>query len=402
MAQPVAELAADVRPLVQRVHLVHADALELLLVALEHVEEPDRLAVGERNDQVGARADVVEHALRRDRCGQTSGHARSMTACAVFTRLALQHVAVVVRHHVEEVRHDAARGHEQGRARSAGEPRPARRRSRGCRERRAPRDCARRQRRSRAAARAAARRWAPRSPSTSGARAIPPPGRRCRSSRRPARSRNERARDVHLGVRRGEDVRAGALPACAVTPRRRRGRPGRARRSPPAASSAADAGLGRRERARGHAGEDRGADGGRLRHRGDAQRPAHHVGLDLVPEAAARLPVGDRDRARPRGRRAGRSRASAGTGTRRPRRSRGRGGRGRGAARCRGTTRAPGRPRTGPSRPRRRGRRAAPSAPGTRRRPPRRAARRRTRRRRSASRNQRSDVPVPTATISCR
>ena len=60
MAQPVAELAADVRPLVERVHLVHADALQLLGDALEHVEQADRLAVGQRDDHVGPGPDVIE------------------------------------------------------------------------------------------------------------------------------------------------------------------------------------------------------------------------------------------------------------------------------------------------------------------------------------------------------
>jgi hypothetical protein len=78
VAQPVPELPADVRPLVQGVHLVDADVLELLLMALEHVEEADRLAVGERDDHVGARTDVVQHALRCDRRGQTSRHVRML------------------------------------------------------------------------------------------------------------------------------------------------------------------------------------------------------------------------------------------------------------------------------------------------------------------------------------
>ena len=54
--QPVAEGPVDVRPLVQRVHLVHAHAAQALVLALEHVEQPDRLPVGQREDHVRARA----------------------------------------------------------------------------------------------------------------------------------------------------------------------------------------------------------------------------------------------------------------------------------------------------------------------------------------------------------
>ena len=45
-------------------------------MALEHVDQADGLAVGERHDHVGARAEVVEDALRRDGGGHTSRHAR--------------------------------------------------------------------------------------------------------------------------------------------------------------------------------------------------------------------------------------------------------------------------------------------------------------------------------------
>ena len=64
----------DVRPLVQRVHLVHTHAAQALVLALEHVQQPDGLAVGEREDHVGARADVREDLLGPARGGQSSRH----------------------------------------------------------------------------------------------------------------------------------------------------------------------------------------------------------------------------------------------------------------------------------------------------------------------------------------
>ena len=65
MAQAVAVGAVDVRPIVERMHLMDADSLQLVLVRLEHVEQRDRLAVREREDQVGAGAYVPEDSLRR-------------------------------------------------------------------------------------------------------------------------------------------------------------------------------------------------------------------------------------------------------------------------------------------------------------------------------------------------
>ena len=76
MPQPVAERAVDVGPLVQRVHLVHAHVAQPLVLALEHVEQPDRLPVGQREDHVRARADVREDVLRPAGGGQRSRHQR--------------------------------------------------------------------------------------------------------------------------------------------------------------------------------------------------------------------------------------------------------------------------------------------------------------------------------------
>ena len=74
MPKPVAELAADVRPLVKGVHLVHADAAQVLLVLLQHVQKPDRLAVGEREDEVGAGPDVRQDILGRRGRRQRARH----------------------------------------------------------------------------------------------------------------------------------------------------------------------------------------------------------------------------------------------------------------------------------------------------------------------------------------
>ena len=66
--QVVAHGAVQVGPVVERVHLVHANAAEAIRVRLDRVEDGHRLAVGERHDQVGAVLDVVEHVFRRPWC----------------------------------------------------------------------------------------------------------------------------------------------------------------------------------------------------------------------------------------------------------------------------------------------------------------------------------------------
>jgi hypothetical protein len=57
----------QIRTVVERVHLVHAHAGEPIGVRLDRVEEPDRLAVGHRHDQVRAVADVIDHGGGRKR-----------------------------------------------------------------------------------------------------------------------------------------------------------------------------------------------------------------------------------------------------------------------------------------------------------------------------------------------
>ena len=54
VAQCIAERAVQVRAVVEGVHLVDPDAREVGGVPLDGVEQRDRLAVGERDDDVGA------------------------------------------------------------------------------------------------------------------------------------------------------------------------------------------------------------------------------------------------------------------------------------------------------------------------------------------------------------
>ena len=63
VAQAVAERAVQVRPVVDGVHLVDRHAFEAVGVGLDGVEQADRLAVGQRHDDVGARGDVIENGL---------------------------------------------------------------------------------------------------------------------------------------------------------------------------------------------------------------------------------------------------------------------------------------------------------------------------------------------------
>ena len=72
--QPVAVGPVEVRPLLQRVHLVHPHAAQALVLALEHVEQPDRLPVGQRQDHVRAGPDVREDVLGPAGDGQRSRH----------------------------------------------------------------------------------------------------------------------------------------------------------------------------------------------------------------------------------------------------------------------------------------------------------------------------------------
>ena len=65
MADPVAERAVQVRPVVDGVHLVDAQPVEAVGVGLDRVEHRDRFAVGQRHDDVGPRIEVVDDRLGR-------------------------------------------------------------------------------------------------------------------------------------------------------------------------------------------------------------------------------------------------------------------------------------------------------------------------------------------------
>jgi hypothetical protein len=67
VAKPPGVGACDVRARVQRMHLMHANVDEPVLCGLERVDQADRLAVGHRDDDVGARLDVLEDRRRGPR-----------------------------------------------------------------------------------------------------------------------------------------------------------------------------------------------------------------------------------------------------------------------------------------------------------------------------------------------
>ena len=54
--QVAPERPVEVRAVVHGVHLVHRHVVEIAGVGLDGVEQDDRLAVGQRQDEVGARA----------------------------------------------------------------------------------------------------------------------------------------------------------------------------------------------------------------------------------------------------------------------------------------------------------------------------------------------------------
>ena len=65
MAQVVTGLPPHVRPLAERVHLVAAHGGQPAVLALQHVEQRHRLAVGHRHHDVGVPRDVVENRFGR-------------------------------------------------------------------------------------------------------------------------------------------------------------------------------------------------------------------------------------------------------------------------------------------------------------------------------------------------
>ena len=61
MPDPTTEPAVQVRPVVDDVHLVDAQALEAVGVGLDGIEQRHRFAVGQRHDDVAVGRQVIEH-----------------------------------------------------------------------------------------------------------------------------------------------------------------------------------------------------------------------------------------------------------------------------------------------------------------------------------------------------
>ncbi len=61
MAQPIAELAVQVAPIVQRVHLVNAYSRQTRLPRFKRVEQANRFPVRQRHDDVATDLYVVKH-----------------------------------------------------------------------------------------------------------------------------------------------------------------------------------------------------------------------------------------------------------------------------------------------------------------------------------------------------
>jgi hypothetical protein len=60
----VAELAVDISPFSQRVHLMNPHSLQLLSVFLQGINQLGRLTICVWHDDVGAWLDVVQNALK--------------------------------------------------------------------------------------------------------------------------------------------------------------------------------------------------------------------------------------------------------------------------------------------------------------------------------------------------
>ena len=64
MAKVRAEFAPDVCPLLQGVHLMNANTVEVVMMALKCVEYRHWFTVGQRHDEVRASLDVAQNVLR--------------------------------------------------------------------------------------------------------------------------------------------------------------------------------------------------------------------------------------------------------------------------------------------------------------------------------------------------
>ena len=99
MAQPLAEGAGVVAPIVDGQRLVHGDSLELSGRGLDGVEHRHRLTVGDLHDQVRAGPDVLEHrggACRRTRNADTA-HGEFPPRRVSALRPTLSHGAILER-----------------------------------------------------------------------------------------------------------------------------------------------------------------------------------------------------------------------------------------------------------------------------------------------------------------
>ena len=61
MTQPIAVGAVQVRTIAQHMHLMHPHPRQLLGFAFDRIEQRDRLAVGQRDDDVASRVEVIQH-----------------------------------------------------------------------------------------------------------------------------------------------------------------------------------------------------------------------------------------------------------------------------------------------------------------------------------------------------
>ena len=90
MTQVVTEDAVEVRPVVDGVHLVDADGVEVGCMGLDGIEQGHRLAVRQRHDQVGPGTDVLE-----DCAGPAGGcHGRPLRHRSSPATMARRSVAV--------------------------------------------------------------------------------------------------------------------------------------------------------------------------------------------------------------------------------------------------------------------------------------------------------------------
>jgi hypothetical protein len=67
VAEPISERRMQVWPISQGVHLVNLHTFESISVLFDRIEQPDRFAGGDGDDEIGPGTDVVEHIGRGSR-----------------------------------------------------------------------------------------------------------------------------------------------------------------------------------------------------------------------------------------------------------------------------------------------------------------------------------------------